>query len=582
MANEVAGAFVSVMPSLRDGMPKLTKEAQNGGGLVGKLMGSSITKALTAAGAAAAVKGGLALRAFMPFEDAMASLQVRTSATEAEMDLMTRTAREMGRVSGFSATEAAKAMYVLAGAGLSVAQMADGALEPALNLAAASGLNLKAATDIVGNSIRTFGLNTRDAARVADVFAGAAANSKLYVDELGVGMKNVGPTASALGVTIEQSAGALAVLRMNGIGAAQGGTQLRAMLMELTAPTQAAQRVMASLGLEMRDNEGNFIGIESAVRQLEGAVYGLGEVPKVELLNSIFGVQGAGAALNLLRSGADELGRWEGVLSEYGFAADAAATKSGTLSGRMQGLRSMWDTFMSTVGEGLAGPLHTWLGWKELGMDKLLRYTDVFVEAGRGIGGFIAAFDVAAWSLAAVFQQALQNAITSLDNFLAGILYGSAESGQLFGNVFGETLLPSLLTGLRVAFRSLLNTLTGEQMGSLVTTLLGLKNELRLTAIEFLTAIVEALPGVIDTLLGKVNTDLILGLADGLLSGVERLVSAGLALFMAVVDAVPQVVPPLLGAVTGFLPELVGALLWMLPMLLGTGIDVFHSLVDAV
>jgi len=71
-------------------------------------------------------------------------------------------AREMGRTTAFTATQAARAMYNLASAGLSTAEIV-GTIEPALKLAGATAADLSSATGLLVATMKQFGLTSANA-----------------------------------------------------------------------------------------------------------------------------------------------------------------------------------------------------------------------------------------------------------------------------------------------------------------------------------------------------------------------------------------------------------------------------------
>lgn len=102
------------------------------------------------------------------FEQSMANAASVAGATGEELQKMTDLAREMGKNTVFSASDAADAMYYMASAGYKVEQMAN-AIEPILNLASATQNDLAFATDTVIATLNQFQLDSSEAGRVSNV-----------------------------------------------------------------------------------------------------------------------------------------------------------------------------------------------------------------------------------------------------------------------------------------------------------------------------------------------------------------------------------------------------------------------------
>lgn len=167
---------------------------------------SQLAAALAAAGVARGLKEiGDALMdcvdAFGAFEAQMSTVQAISGASGGELEALGAKAREMGASTAFTAQEAGQAMEYMAMAGWKTQEMLNG-LEGVMNLAAASGENLGAVSDIVTDALTAFGLAASDTARFADVLAAASANSNTNVSMMGATFQYAAPVAGALGYCI--------------------------------------------------------------------------------------------------------------------------------------------------------------------------------------------------------------------------------------------------------------------------------------------------------------------------------------------------------------------------------------------
>ena len=110
------------------------------------------------------------LKAAMDFEQGMAEVGAITRANDADMVRLTENAREMGRTTKFSATQAAQGQKFLAMAGFKTNQIIH-SMPGMLDLAAASGMDLGRTADIASNILTGFGMEASDMTRVANVMA---------------------------------------------------------------------------------------------------------------------------------------------------------------------------------------------------------------------------------------------------------------------------------------------------------------------------------------------------------------------------------------------------------------------------
>src|SRR5699024_12011587 len=101
-----------------------------------------------------------------------------------DMELLLDKAREMGASTKFSATESADALYYMSLAGWDTNQMLE-AIEPTLDLAAASNMDLARASDIVTDAMSMFGMEDEEAGRMTDTIAAATSSYNTDVDDIG-------------------------------------------------------------------------------------------------------------------------------------------------------------------------------------------------------------------------------------------------------------------------------------------------------------------------------------------------------------------------------------------------------------
>ena len=171
------------------------------------------------------------------FKDQMAVVQAVTGAGGDSLKQLETTAREMGRTTRYSASEAGEGMEALARAGFKVDQITE-ALPHTLNLATAGAIGLGEAAGITANVLNGFGLEADQTQRVADVLAKTAADTDTTVAGLGQTFKYVAPVAQSLGFELEEMAAAAGIMGDAGIDAGQAGNMLKRGLLNLSAPTK--------------------------------------------------------------------------------------------------------------------------------------------------------------------------------------------------------------------------------------------------------------------------------------------------------------------------------------------------------
>lgn len=198
-------------------------------------VGAGVAKGMAVGAAGVAAIGtaiGLSVKSFAEFESGMLRVQAVTGASGSEFQALTEQAKQLGASTAFSAKQAAEGMGFLGQAGFNATEI-QAAMGSVLNLAAAGALELADAADITASVLRGFGMDATEATKVTDVLAKAAASSNTSVQEMGEGFKFVGPVASAMGLSIEETAAALSVLSDAGLKGSLAGTGLRQALVKM-------------------------------------------------------------------------------------------------------------------------------------------------------------------------------------------------------------------------------------------------------------------------------------------------------------------------------------------------------------
>ena len=206
----------------------------------------AMARGFAAVGAAATIAIADSIRVFASFESSMLRVKAITGATGQEFQDLTNLAKELGATTAFTARESAEAMGFLAQAGFDVKEI-NKALPRVLSLAAAGQLELASAADITASVLRGFSLTADESGRVADVLAASASSANTSVQEMGEAFKFAGPVASAMGISIEETAAALGVLSNAGLKGSLAGTGLRMVLVKMGEDIAGAGGLLPAL-----------------------------------------------------------------------------------------------------------------------------------------------------------------------------------------------------------------------------------------------------------------------------------------------------------------------------------------------
>ncbi len=307
-----------------------------------KQLGAGLTLGVSAPLGALAVG---ALNSAADFESAMNMMQAVSGATGNQMESLSAQALEMGRVTSFSAGQAAQAQLELAKSGMTAEQVM-GALPGVLDLAAAGGLDLANAAEIASNTLNAFGLPAAEAATVANTLAAAANASSIEVTDLADGMKMAGSVFASNGQSVETLATAMAVLGNNAIKGSDAGTSLKTMMMRLAAPTKEGAGAMAELGISVYDAQGKMVPFEQVIGSLQKATAGLSDEQRNSALNTIFGADAIRSASILIGEGTSGWDEMAASVEKGGAASALAKARMKGLGGALQYFKGTLDSVM--------------------------------------------------------------------------------------------------------------------------------------------------------------------------------------------------------------------------------------------
>jgi len=319
-----------------------------------------VGKGMLVGGAVIAAGIALAVVSAAEFDHKMSAVKANIDdKTAPSMRRLADAALTAGKMTMFSAGQAADAENELAKAGLTAAQITGGALTAALSLASAGQIDLAAAAEITASTMVQFGLKAADAGHIADVLAAGADKSLGGVTDLAEGLKYAGVPAAQFGVSLDTTVGVLAEFASNGILGSMAGTSLRMMLIRLASPTSEAKDEMKALGLSFFNAKGDFVGVADMAGQLHTKLAGLTQQQREQTLVTLFGARSLSEANILYRDGAAGVDKWTKAVNDQGFAALQAATKMDNLSGDVTKLKTTFNVMFVEAGQGAQGPLRS-------------------------------------------------------------------------------------------------------------------------------------------------------------------------------------------------------------------------------
>lgn len=312
------------------------------------LIGDALEGGIRLIGDAAKEAGKYVVEVGSEFEAGMSEVAAISGATGQELDSMSAKAKELGASTKFSATEVASAFKYMSLAGWSTQQQLSG-IDGVLNLAAASGMELADASDMVTDYLSAFGMQASESAKMADMLAFAQANSNTTAQQLGDAYGNCAAILHTGGQDIETVTSLLEGMANQGLKGSEAGTALGSIMTQITQKMKDGAIQIGDTSVQVADSTGKFRDLTDIITDIDGALGGMESADRSAALSATFN-KTALSGLNLvLNEGIGKISGYEEALrSSDGAAKNMADTMQDNLKGKLTELSS------ATEGLGVA------------------------------------------------------------------------------------------------------------------------------------------------------------------------------------------------------------------------------------
>ena len=498
------------------------------------------------------------------FESTMTKVGAISGATESQLKDLEAAAKDMGKTSVFSASQAAEAMTYMGMAGWDSTEMIAG-LPGIMNLAAASGEDLANVSDIVTDGLTAFGKSAGDSGRLADILAAAAVNANTNVGMLGESFKYVAPVAGALKYSMEDTTLALSLMANAGIKSSQAGTSLRTAISRMVSPTKNAKEQMDKLGISVTDSQGNMKPLVQVLEEMRGSFGNLSEAEQAEAASAIFGKEAMSGMLAVINASDKDFYDLKEAIDGSSEAFDGMGTAAGladqmvqNFSGQMTLLGSALEGAKLAIWENLEQPL---TNLAKVATDSVNTLVSAFEEGG------VSGLASAATRMMLGFMGSITDSMPSITQKGAEMVYGlmakvKETAPQLITSAFD--LVASFVNGIA----SNLPTLIPQGVQMVLTVLESIVSNLPKlidAGINLVKSIGQGIINALPDLISRVPA-LINGFFDAVWNGAGQLISAGLQFIVNLGKGIIQNIPLIIShageIVTAILNVLMAIDLW--------------------
>lgn len=377
------------------------------------------------------------------FTSTMSEVSAISGATGEDFEKLEACAREYGATTVFSASNAAEALKYMSLAGWD-ADQSTSALGGVLNLAAASGMELGAASDMVTDYLSAFAMEAGDAAYFADLLSYAQSHSNTTAEALGEAYKNCAANLNAAGQDVETVTSLLEGMANQGYKGSEAGTAMAAIMRDITNGMKDGAIKIGETSVAVMDAQGNFRDLTDILTEVEAATNGMGDAERAVALSSTFTADSTKGLNLILNEGMDNIAGYEEELrGASGSAEEMANIMNDNLSGDVVAMNSAFEELGLKIYDALESKLRAGVQF----------ITNGVIPAIEWLGGHIPEVTIAVSGLGAVIAAMNWGTISSKIAMVKGALVKLAAA--LGGVSLPAIAIIAVITAVALAFTNL-------------------------------------------------------------------------------------------------------------------------------
>ena len=364
--------------------------------------GPAVASALTGMtfGLGAVATGSLNLA--VGFEKAMLLLHTQAGYAEKDVKRLSEAVLALSPKAGFSPDDLANSLFHIASAGVPAAKAMD-VLQAAVKGARVGSADLETTANGLVGILRTAPKDIKGAGDAMGVLSAIVGQGNLRLRDLTAALgTGILPAAKSFGLGLRDIGAALDVMTARHIPAVAGATRLRQTLSMMAAPTSAATKALATIGMsvsqlgtDLHKPNGLVVALTDLKKRLDAS--GLSAVEQSRVISKAFGGGRTSAGILLLLQNIGDLRkRTEALGSQTGTKKldDAFRKTQRDSSANIERLKASFQVFGIAIGKAIEPALPT--------LSKIALAIGVFIKQmrdGKGSAGDFAkgvktAFDV--------------------------------------------------------------------------------------------------------------------------------------------------------------------------------------------
>lgn len=293
---------------------------------------------------------------------------------ELNEDAIEKFSRGLAKKLPYSADQAADSLYYLGLVGLDL-QDALGVAQQMMELAYINGGDVATTVDLITDAMSGLNkeINGENVTDFMDLLTKTMSSTNTNADQMLNAILGVGQTAGMVDLREDELAAYIGLLANYGTKDTEAGTALNSMFTRMIGNSTAI-KAYKSLGVQMYDSSGGFVGVTNILTQTEEALSKLTDEERNPIMKDLFGIHymnEANILLGAMDEKTDELGN---KTSEYADILATVSDNAGTLdqmvgnsldtwSAQSTIAKQQWDDLKYTLGKALEPAAIEGLKW---------------------------------------------------------------------------------------------------------------------------------------------------------------------------------------------------------------------------
>lgn len=318
---------------------------------------TSVGKAIAPVSAGMATALGASVKSASDFTNGMAKMSTLFDTQKVSVSDLSKQFINLSNKTGLASTELAEAGYQALSAGVDV-NNAVSFVETAGNLAKAGFTSTATAVDVLTTAMNAYGEQAGTAEEISNKLVRTQNLGKTTVDELASAMGKVIPTASAMGVNIDNLTSGYVILTKQGIATAEATTYLNSMMNELgDSGTDLGGIIKEKTGMSFQECMQSGMSL-AEVLQVTKQYADENGIAYNELWSS---AEAGKAGLSILNGGVEEFNNTVGIMAsktdDVGEALNKLETPSVKVKKALNQVKNAGIEFGTTIMSALAPTL---------------------------------------------------------------------------------------------------------------------------------------------------------------------------------------------------------------------------------